>query len=261
MTHPIFQADLLKDQSAIVTGGGTGIGKAIAKTLLQLGCDVTIASRKAQNLEPAAEELSQFGRVRWQTCDIRQPEQVTQLVEGHLAAFEKLHILVNNGGGQFPLAAEMISPNGWAQVIHTNLNGTFYLTREAANRAFIPQQYGRVVSIVANMWRGFPGMSHTGAARAGVVNLTQSLSVEWAPHNILVNAVAPGIIDSSGMAHYDPEFRKQFEGSVPLKRLGTVDDVAHAVAYLVSPAGQYITGATLCVDGGQAHWGSLWQIP
>ena len=170
---------------------------------------------------------------------------------------------MNNAGGQFPSPALNIKPKGWRAVIDTNLNGTWLMTQAVAQSMFF-KSGGKVVNIVANMWRGFPGMAHTGAARAGVVNLTKSLALEWAKNRILVNAVAPGVIRSSGLDTYPKAVRDSIETEVPkhipLKRLGTMEDVAWAVTYLASPAGDYITGETICVDGGQAHWGTVFSV-
>ena len=182
--------------------------------------------------------------------------QVSRASKGMKDDIGPATVLVNNAGGQFPSPALNIKPNGWRAVIDTNLNGTWLMTQAVAQSMFF-KSGGKVVNIVANMWRGFPGMAHTGAARAGVVNLTKSLALEWAKNRILVNAVAPGVIRSSGLDTYPKAVRDSIETEVPkhipLKRLGTMEDVAWAVTYLASPAGDYITGETICVDGGQAH--------
>ena len=263
MSHRIFAADLLKGQSAIVTGGGTGIGYAIAHDFLSLGAKVTIASRKADRLAPACDRLraETGGDVAWQVCDIREPEQDEALVADHLARFGGLDILINNGGGQFPALAESYSPKGWEAVIKTNLTGSWYLTQQAALQAMIPQKHGRIVTIVANVERGFPGLAHTGAARAATINLARSLSVEWAPYNIQINCVAPGVIRTGGLDVYPEDMIRDIARTIPAKRLGTPEEVAHAVVFLVSPAGSYISGATLAVDGAQANWGSHWTVP
>jgi citronellol/citronellal dehydrogenase len=260
----IFAPGLFDGQVALVTGGGTGIGKATATALVKLGARVAIASRKAEHLDPTAAELAEIAgadRVHHQTCDIREPEQVAALVGATLAKFGKIDLLVNNAGGQFPSPAEHISPKGWDAVVRNNLSGTFYMTREVASKAMIPQQRGKIVNVIAQVFRGFPGMSHTGAARAGVENLTMSLAVEWAQHKINVNAVAPGVIKSSGTQRYPAEIIELGRQRTPLKRTGTEDEVATSILYLLSPAAGFITGATLYIDGGQRLWGDMWSIP
>jgi len=260
----VYRPDLLKDQVIVVTGGGSGIGLAIATECAALGARIAIGARKEPRLAEAADALRAAGAdVFHQRLDIRDPE----LVESWLAAvaerFGQIDVLVNNAGGQFPSPAEAVPVKGWRAVIDTNLSGTWFMS-QAAGRRMIKQGGGRIISIVANMWRGFPGMVHTGAARAGVVNLTRTLALEWAHHGVLVNAVAPGVIRSSGLDTYDASIRAAIDTEVPkhipLRRLGTEADVAWAVVYLAGPAGAYVTGETICVDGGQAHWGTVYPV-
>ena len=170
-------------------------------------------------------------------------------------------VLVNNAGGQFPTTAEDLSPRGWEAVIRNNLNGTFFMTREVASKVFIPKKRGRIVNVIANIARGFPGMVHTGAARAGVENMTKTLAVEWAQHHIQVNAVAPGIIRSTGVDQYPPELVEMSRQRTPAKRLGTVDEVAELCVYLASKAADFVTGETWYIDGGAHLWGDTWIIP
>jgi citronellol/citronellal dehydrogenase len=260
----IFAPGLFSGQTALITGGGTGIGRATATAFARLGGRVIIASRKLDHLEPTALELAELAgadHVHHQTCDIREPEQVAALVAAALEKFGRIDHLVNNAGGQFPSPAESISPRGWDAVIRNNLSGTFYMTREVATRAMIPQRAGRIVNVIAQIFRGFPGMVHTGAARAGVENMTMTLAVEWAQHKICVNAVAPGVIRSSGTMKYPPELIEIGRKNTPLKRVGTEDEVAASILYLLSPAAGFITGATLYIDGGQRLWGQSWPIP
>jgi citronellol/citronellal dehydrogenase len=258
----MYAPDLFRDQVAVVTGGGTGIGRATALMLARLGARVAIASRKQEHLDATAGELEAAagaGRFHHQTCDIRDPDQVAALVGAVLTRWGRIDLLVNNAGGQFPSPAENITPKGWEAVIRNNLNGTFYMTREVGARAMIPQKSGRIVNVIAQIYRGFPGMAHTGAARAGVENLTMSLAVEWAQHGITVNAVAPGVIQSSGTTRYPAEVLELGRKATPLKRLGTETEVAESIGYLLSAA--FVTGATLCIDGGARLWGDIWQIP
>jgi citronellol/citronellal dehydrogenase len=194
-------------------------------------------------------------------CDIREPAQVEAFVKRVVSEWGRVDILVNNAGGQFPSPAQMISPNGFLAVVKNNLVGTFHMCREVANQSMIAQRSGRIINVTANVFRGFPGMAHTGAARAGVENMTMSLSVEWAQFGILVNAIAPGIIISSGTARYPKELVERQVGQTPLKRAGTVDEVAAMIVFMASPAAQFMTGTVLRLDGGQALWGNLWEIP
>jgi citronellol/citronellal dehydrogenase len=256
-----FAPGLLQGQVALVTGGGTGIGKAAAVEMLELGAKVVIASRKPEHLEPTVEELRQKGDVIALPCDIREPAQVEALVARILDRHAKIDILVNNAGGQFPTPAMMLSVKGWDAVIRNNLNGTFYMTREVATRAMIPQQSGVIVNVIANIFRGFPGMVHTGAARAGVENLTKTLAVEWAAYDIRVNALAPGIIRSTGTNQYPQEIVDARVENTPQRRAGSVEECAHAIVYLASPAALFITGATLYLDGGASLWGDTFPIP
>lgn len=250
----MFGKDLFKDKIALVTGGRSGIGYAIAKTLLELGAMVTICSRKEEPLKAAAEELNAFGQCEYKACDIRKTEQIQALAAQIKANHGRLDILVNNAGGQFPTLAEYTNDKGWNAVINNNLNGTFYMTREMATTFFIPQKEGVIINIIADIFRGFPGMIHTGAARAGVDNMTKTLSQEWGRYNIRVNAIAPGIIESSGLETYPQAVKDMFdEGrkSLPSGRFGEVEDVSNAVCFLASPLANYINGVTLYVDGGQ----------
>ena len=260
----IFRPDLLAGKVVVVTGGGSGIGLAIARECAALGARLALGARKIERLEKAAAELEALGaEVFFEPLDIRDQSAVEAWVGAVVERFGRIDVLVNNAGGQFPSPAMAIRPKGWRAVIDTNLNGTWYMS-QAVGQKMAEAEGGRIINIVANMWRGFPGMAHTGAARAGVVNLTKTLALEWAKSGILINAVAPGVIRSSGLDTYPEYVRNSIETEVPkhipLKRLGTEDDVAWAVVYLASPAGDYITGETICVDGGQAHWGMVFPI-
>jgi citronellol/citronellal dehydrogenase len=256
-----FAKELMKGEVAVVTGGGTGIGRAVAKELLQCGARVAIGSRKPEHLASALEELGKLGEVIAFPCDIREPESVAAFVGHVLERFSRIEVLVNNAGGQFPSAAEQLSPRGFEAVVRNNLNGTFNMTHKVATAAMIPQQRGSIVNVLANIARGFPGMAHTGAARAGVENLTKTLAVEWAHYDIRVNAVAPGIIFSSGVAQYPPELIEAAVARTPQRRAASVEEVAHSIVYLASPAAAFVTGATLKIDGGASLWGDTWMIP
>ncbi len=257
----MFEKDLFKDKVIMVSGGGSGIGKTIARQFLSLGAKVYIGSRKKERLDEALKELQPLGKCEAVELNIREPESVEQAAKTIKEKDGKVDILINNAGGQFPSPAEAIAPKGWKAVIDTNLNGTWFMTQSFALQFFIPQKSGIIVNIIANMYKGFPGMSHTGAARAGVENLTKTLSIEWATHNIRINAVAPGIIQSSGLDQYPPDFLKGINSKIPMKRIGSMDEVAYLVSFLSSPMASYITGETIYVDGGQRLWGDMWEIP
>lgn len=260
----LFRDDLLAGQVALVTGGGTGIGAAIARELGSLGATVVIASRKASNIEPAAAGLAaQLGRpVTGLVADIRDRDSVARLVATTLERHGRIDLLVNNGGGQFLAPAETITPRGWDAVVATNLTGTWNLSRAVAD-AWMLANGGRIVNITMLTARGFAGMTHSVAARAGVEGMTRNLAVEWASRNVLVNAIAPGYIGSSGLKRYPQGlvWAKQLQSAVPLKRLGTSEEVAWLVAFLASPGGGYITGQTLSVCGGRSLWGDHWPLP
>jgi citronellol/citronellal dehydrogenase len=259
----IFAPDLLQGHVALVTGGGTGIGRAIAFELGRLGAAVAIASRNMEHLAPTCEALREEGiRAMARACDIRDGEAVEALVDAVVAELGGLDVLVNNAGGQFPSPAEAITRNGFDAVVRNNLSGTWYVTHAAATRRMIPSgRGGAIVNVIADVERGFPGMVHTGAARAGVENMTRTLSIEWCAYHIRVNAIAPGVIRSSGTDRYPAELLEMARRRTPMKRVGTVDEVAWAVAFLASPAAAYITGETLYVDGGSRLWGETWPIP
>jgi len=260
----VFRDGLFEGKVAVVTGGGSGIGKAIATELGRLGARVMIAARNAERLEVAATELRELGiEVATAVCNIREEDQIAALMAATVERFGAIDILVNNAGGQFPSPAGYIRTKGWKAVNETNLQGTFLCCREAYI-AWMQDHGGAIVNIVADMWRGFPGMAHTGAARAGVVNLTQTLAVEWAHNGIRVNGVAPGIVMSSGVATYDPFFQEQFlamKDNIPAKRLGTVWEVASATAWLASEGASFVSGDTLRVDGAGSLWRLHWEVP
>jgi citronellol/citronellal dehydrogenase len=255
----VFRAGLFEGKNVVVSGGGTGIGFAIARELASLGATVIICSRSMDHLDPARATIEAVGgRVIALPCNIREAESVESFWTAAVERVGLVDALVNNAGGQFLSPAEAISPNGWRAVIETNLTGAFNMAR-AGYLQSMRARGGAIVNIVADMWRGFPGMAHTGAARAGVVNLTQTLALEWAASSVRVNAVAPGLIDSSGLQTYPTPVRATFAAmarEIPAQRMGAEAEVAAAVIFLLSPAAAYISGATLRVDGA----GSLYRL-
>lgn len=264
MNSRIFRDGLFEGQVAIVSGGGTGIGAAITREFARLGGHVVIASRKQDVIDRAAAGLTkQVGQeVVGDVCDIRDRDAVKGLVDRTLERFGRIDHLVNNGGGQFFAPAETITPNGFDAVVGTNLTGTWNLTRAVAD-GWMLKNGGCVSNITMLTKRAFPGMAHSHAARAGVEAMTRTLSVEWASRGIRLNSVAPGYIASSGIKRYPQglDLIKTMQKVVPMKRLGTCDEVAWMIAFLHSEAGAYITGQTLTVDGGKELWGDYWPIP
>lgn len=262
-----FAPGLFAGQVAVVTGGGTGIGLETALELGRLGARVAICGRRPEKVEAGLQALLAGGLAPGDVvatgCDIREPDQVAAFVGKVLERFGgRIDVLVNNAGGQFPSPASELSPRGWEAVIRNNLNGTFFVTREVATRAMIPNKRGRIVNVTAMVARGFPGMSHTGAARAGVENLTKTLAIEWAAHGIRVNAVAPGNnIRSSGTAQYGDDMLELARRATPVKRLGLPVEVARVIVFLASDKNDFVTGSVFGVDGGQPLWGDIWTIP
>ena len=254
----IFRPELFDGQVFLITGGGTGIGRAIARELSSLGASVAICSRSMAHLEDTCASIKASGRqVMAQACDIRDEKQVNAQVQAVLERFGRLDGLVNNAGGQFFSPAENITPRGWQAVIETNLTGTFYMS-QAAMRHWMSKHGGVIVSVVFDMWRGFPHLAHSSAARAGVVNLTQTLALEWAQYGIRLNTVAPGLVASSGLSTYPDEVREGLQASMqthPARRMATESEVAAAVLFLLSPTAAYISGSTLRLDGA----GSLYR--
>jgi citronellol/citronellal dehydrogenase len=251
----------MQDAVALVTGGGTGIGKATAIALIGCGARVVIASRREEHLAAGTADIRDAtGQTPLaKVCDIRVPAQVAELVDFVCGHHGRIDVLVNNAGGQFPQRAEEYSVKGWNTVIDNNLNGTWYMTQAVA-KVMIGHGGGRIVNVIANYHRGIPGGAHTSAARAAVANLTKTLAVEWGRHGIRINAVAPGPIEQSGFTRtYDPAVIDRARG-LPLGRLGTVEEVAAAIVFLASPASSWTTGTTLDVNGGQHLSGETWVV-
>jgi citronellol/citronellal dehydrogenase len=260
----VFRSDLFTGQTFVVTGGGSGIGRCTAHELASLGATVILVGRKLDKLEAvAAEILADGGKADCAAQDIRDEAGVKTCISELLARHPRIHGLVNNAGGQFMSPLEAITQKGFETVVRTNLVGGFVLARELFNQQF-SRHGGTIVNIVADMWNGMPGMGHSGAARAGMINLTQTAAVEWARAGVRVNAVAPGWIASSGMDTY-PDMVKsmipKLAQAVPLKRLGSEAEVSAAICFLLSPAAAFITGATLSVDGAAPMMPHHWPMP
>ncbi len=240
----------LADRVALVTGGGTGIGRATALALATLGAQVVIVGRREDKLAetqalagPGALDITAI------PLDLREFEQVDAALDQILDQHQRIDLLVNNAGGQFLAAAETVSPNGFRAVTRLNLDAPWYLTTRVAARSMIPNGYGKVVSVTMTPRRGIPYMAHSSAARAAVESLTKTLAVEWGQYGIRIVAVAPGIVHTEAWENYGLDPEKVAE-SMLLKRLQTPEEVAGVIAFCLSPAGDYITGTTIAADGG-----------
>ena len=248
----VFRAGVFADRVAIVTGGGSGIGRCTAHELATLGAKVALVGRKQPKLDAVVVEIAAAGgEAAAFVGDIREETQVETVVAAVLARFGHIDHLVNNAGGQFAAPLESINQKGWETVVRTNLTGGFLMAR-ACYLAWMKAHGGSIVNIVADMWMGMPSMGHSGAARAGMVNLTETAALEWSGSNVRVNAVAPGWIASSGMDHYPPEMSariRSLKDIAPLGRMGTESETASAIVFLLSDGAAYISGSTLRVDG------------
>ncbi len=252
----IFANDILRDQVAVITGGGTGIGRSIAVAMAACGAEVVLAGRQLAPLQAAAEAICPQGRRALAVpTDIRHPEEIEALIDTAVGTFGRVTILVNNAAGSFLAAARKLTPKGWQAVVDTTLNGTFYCSQAVGQHMIERGGGGKIINITATLhYKGSPGMIAPTAAKAGVDAMTKTLALEWAKHHILVNAIAPGPIHTEGSEQNlwsNAAFRDMVQRGVPLARFGNPEDVAHMAVYLASPAGDYITGATMVVDGGE----------
>jgi citronellol/citronellal dehydrogenase len=255
----VFAPGIFKDQVVLISGGGTGIGKATAALMARLGANIAIAGRDAERLEKAGEFLRGFGtKVTVHPMTIRDPDQVSKLMDDVWEQHGRLDVLVNNAGGQFAQPALDIKPKGWNAVVDTNLNGTFYMMQQAARRWRDKGEPGNIINVVAVVWRGLPQVAHTCAARAGQIYLSKTVAVEWAPYKIRVNCVAPGTIATEAFDYYPPQGQASFFQANPMKHAGDVQDIAESICYLAASSGKYITGEVIVVDGGQQNWGDPW---
>ena len=258
--HPtVFAADALKGQVVVVSGGAGGIGRAIAWLFARLGAHVAVVGRNQAKLDALVAEIA--GRdlkASAYVTDIREPDAVSALFDTIWAAEGRIDHLVNSAGGQFPQAAIDFSVKGWNAVINTNLNGTWYMMQAAAQRWRDRKHPGSIVNIVVVTTHGLYGIAHTIAARSGVIGLSRAVAVEWAPLDIRVNCVAPGVIETEGWNVYSPEARAAYPRANPMMRVGTTFDVAEACVYFAAPSGKFVTGEMLTVDGGGQLWGETW---
>ncbi|MDQ6732040.1 MAG: SDR family oxidoreductase [Actinomycetota bacterium] len=258
MASQVFRDRLLDGQVALVSGGGTGLGQSIAVELAGLGAAVEICGRRAEPLLQTT-GLSADGRITATVCDIREEDEVAGLVHGVLERHGRIDLLVNNAGGQFLAAAEDITPKGFRTVQRLNVEGTWLMTHAVATRAMIPAGAGKVVSITLSPHQGLPGMAHSSAARAAVENLMRVLSIEWARHQIKLNAIAAGQFGTETLYTKCPQpIVDALASTIPLGRLGRPEEIAWLVAWLASPAGDFVSGAVLTMDGGRDNWHGGW---
>ncbi|MGD9881688.1 MAG: SDR family oxidoreductase [Reyranella sp.] len=249
----VFKPGLFEGQTIIVTGGGSGIGRCTAHEIAALGAHVVISGRKPDKLATVKGEIeASGGSCEMHAFDIREEAQVREAIAAIVARNGRIHGLFNNAGGQFPAPAAAMSAKGFDVVVRNNLTGGFIVSREVYTQS-MQQHGGSIVNMAADMRNGFPSMAHTGAARAGMVNLTMTLAYEWAQSGVRVNAVSPGWIASSGMDTYQGEFKEnipKLKNHCPLGRLGTESEVSSVVCFLLSEASAYITGTEIRIDGG-----------
>ena len=249
----VFKPGLFEDQTIIVTGGGSGIGRCTAHELASLGANVLITGRKQDKLGKVVAEIKEDGgKAATYSFDIRDEDAVKAAVKQMLADHRQIHGLVNNAGGQYPMPLALINKKGWEAVVANNLTGGFLVAREVYTQC-MKKHGGAIVNMLADMWGGMPGMAHSGAARAGMLNFTETASVEWGSSNVRVNAVAPGWVASSGLDTYEGSFAKEvipkLKASVPLKRLAEEAEVSAAIVFLLSPAAAFISGSCINIDG------------
>ena len=265
----IFAPDVFRGRTALVTGGGRGIGRAIALAFARFGANVVIASRKPENLAPTAAEITALGaQCLAVPTNIRETDQVDALVQQAIARFGAIDCLINNAGGQFPARPSDISDRGWRAVVDLNLNGTWNMCSRVGPH-MLERRCGAIVNVVHvySFDRGAPAFAHSGAARAGVVNLTKSLAYYWARHGVTINALAPGSVATQGLREeeYSRAERSDYEQlqikDIPTHRLADADEVAAIVLFLCSPAARYINGATIIADGAQylENWTPMWD--
>lgn len=257
-TATVYRDDLLNNHVLLITGGGSGIGRATAWLAARLGAQVIVAGRTEEKLRDASVAIQARGLLADHVVvDIRDKDSVSAMFETIYQRHGKIDGLINSAGGQFPQAAIDYSDKGWQAVINTNLNGTWHVMQSAAQAWQKHQMGGSIVNIVV-VHQGLHGVAHTRAARAGVIELSRSVAVEWAPLGIRTNCIAPGTIETEGWAVYSESARAKYPRTNPLMRAGSPWEIAQACVYLSSSAGSFINGEVLNIDGGGQHWGEIW---
>jgi citronellol/citronellal dehydrogenase len=244
---------------ALITGGGTGIGRAIAREFVRTGARVAICGRRPEPLAAVQEEL---GVACWSTpCDVRDPEQLRAFLDAVGERFERVDVLVNNAGGQFPAPLEQTPLKGMRAVHRLNVDAVWDLTHEVANRWMIPQRSGFVAFLGFSPRRGVPLMVHSSMARSALETFAAGIALEWSRFNIRAVCVSCGLIETEGLMGYGgPELLAHYEAQVPMKRAGSAEEVAATITFLASAGAGYVTGTTVVVDGGTDAWG-LGELP
>jgi citronellol/citronellal dehydrogenase len=261
-SHTVLRSDANARRVALITGGGTGIGRATALQFAASGARVIICGRRREPLSIVEAEITAAGgECLAVAADVREPEQVHDIVERGIERFGAIDVLVNNAGGQFTAPAEEISDNGWRAVHRLAVDAAWTMTRTVATRSMIPRQTGLIVFIGFSPQRGNPGFAHACAARAAVTNLASGLAIEWGCHGIRSVCLAVGTIATEGLDQYGEAEAERWRRSIPLMRLGTPDEVGGLIAFLATPAGAYVTATTIAVDGGADAWGMGEPVP
>jgi citronellol/citronellal dehydrogenase len=260
MPSRIFAEGLLDGKLAVVTGGGSGLGRATALELTSLGATVVVAGRRREPLEETV-EMCGGSPSEAAPCDIRDEGHVESLVDGVLERHGRIDVLVNNAGGQFMSPAESITPKGFRTVVGLNLEGTWLMTHAVATRAMIPAGGGKVISVTLSPHHGLPGMAHSAAARAAVENMTRTLAIEWARFGIRLTAIASGHFATEVLGKYPRPVYEGVAQTVPMGRLGQPEEQAWLVAYIASPAGDYHSGSVITIDGARDNWLGPWPPP
>ncbi|MFO1195395.1 MAG: SDR family oxidoreductase [Burkholderiaceae bacterium] len=264
----IYRPDLFQGRTVVVTGGGSGLGRCVVHELASLGARVAILGRKPAKLDAVAAELAAIypesaGRVSLHACDIREEDAVRRTVAEIVVRHGGIDGVFNCAGGQYPAALRDITAKGWDAVVRTNLHGTFLVSREVYTQ-WMEGHGGSIVNMLADIWGGLPGMGHSGAARGGVLTLTETCACEWAHSGVRVNAVAPGWIAASGMDSYAPDYQREMRGwqaHVPMRRFGTEAELSAAVVFLLSEASTFVNGTVIRVDGGVPNARPQWKRP
>lgn len=258
----VYREGLLDGKTMMISGAGSGMGRAMAVLSARLGANVIVCGRREERLIEVRDGIQEhLGKeITTQSVNIRDPESVDAFMENAFDKFGTIDTLINSAGGQFSQDAIDFSRKGWLAVIDTNLNGTWWMMQEAAQRWRAKGQPGNIINITATVERGMPQSAHSCAARAGVIYVSKTVSTEWAPYKIRVNCIAPGAIETEGVTQYDDDALKHFAAANPMKRFGDVWDIAESAIYLAAPSGKFITGEVITVDGGMNQHGWVWPI-